>query len=97
MSNLSFLVFRLAKFVFSVKIEVTTCVTFFKSAFVAKLYKSTLAFIFPPKFLSIDSFLAKYESRKVLTHFYSRSLLSNQLLKRLSHPLHLKFNLSPFI
>ena len=35
MSNLSTSVFRLAKFVFSAKLEVTTCVTFFKSVFVA--------------------------------------------------------------
>ena len=35
MSNLSTSVFRLAKFVFSAKFEVSTCVTFFRSVFVA--------------------------------------------------------------
>ena len=35
MSNLSISVFRLAKFVFSSKFEVSTCVTFFKTVFVA--------------------------------------------------------------
>ena len=35
MSNLSTSVFRLAKFVFSTKLEVSTCVTFFRSVFVA--------------------------------------------------------------
>ena len=35
MSNLSTSVFKLAKFVFSAKLEVSTCVTFFRSVFVA--------------------------------------------------------------
>ena len=35
MSNLSTSVFKLAKFVFNAKPEVSTCVTFFKSVFVA--------------------------------------------------------------
>ena len=35
MSNLSTSVFRLAKFVFSAKLEVSTCVTFLRSVFVA--------------------------------------------------------------
>ena len=35
MSNLSTSVFRLAKFVFSAKRKVSTCVTFFRSVFVA--------------------------------------------------------------
>ena len=35
MSNLSTAVFRLAKFVFSAKLEVSTCVTFLRSVFVA--------------------------------------------------------------
>ena len=35
MSNLPTSVFRLAEFVFSAKFEVSTCVTFFRSVFVA--------------------------------------------------------------
>ena len=35
MSNLSTSAFKLAKFVFSAKLEVSTCVTFSKSVFVA--------------------------------------------------------------
>ena len=35
MSNLSTSVFKLAKFVFSAKLEVSTCVTFFRSVYVA--------------------------------------------------------------
>ena len=35
MSNLSTSVFKLAKFVFNAKHEVSTCVTFFRSVFVA--------------------------------------------------------------
>ena len=35
MSNLSTSVFRLAKFVFSAKFDVSTCVTFLRSVFVA--------------------------------------------------------------
>ena len=35
LSNLSTSVFRLAKFVFSAKVEVSTCVTFLRSVFVA--------------------------------------------------------------
>ena len=37
MSNLSTSVFRLAKLVFSAKLEISTCVTFFRSVFVAYL------------------------------------------------------------
>ena len=52
MSNLSTSVFKLAKFAFRAKIEVSTCVTLFRSVFVAQLDKSTLTLIFPPKLLN---------------------------------------------
>ena len=52
MSNLSTSVFKLAKSVFSAKLEVSTCVPFFKSVFVALLERSTLTLIFPPKLLN---------------------------------------------
>ena len=52
MSNLSTSVFRLAIFVFSEKLEVSTCVIFFKSIFVAYLERPNLTLIFPPKLLN---------------------------------------------
>ena len=51
-SNLSTSVFKLAIFAFSEKLEVSTCVTFFKSIFVAYLERSNLMLIFPPKLLN---------------------------------------------
>ena len=52
MCDLSTSVFRLAKFVFSAKFEVSICVIFFRSVFVAWLERSTLTLIFPPKLLN---------------------------------------------
>ena len=49
MSNLSNSVFGLAKFVFSAKLEVSTCVTFLRSVFVAYFERSTLTLMFPLK------------------------------------------------
>ena len=59
MSNLLTSVFKLAKFDFSAKLEVSTCEIFLISAFVAELDKSTLTLISPPNgsdgsFLSIQ-------------------------------------------
>ena len=48
MCDLSTSVFRLAKFVFSAKFEVSICVI----VFVAWLERSTLTLIFPPKLLN---------------------------------------------
>ena len=48
MPNLSTLVFKLAKFVFNAKREISTCEIFLISAFVAKLDKFTLTLISPP-------------------------------------------------
>ena len=50
MSNLSTLVLRLAKIIFSAKLEVSTCVIFFRSVFIVYLERPTL--IFPPKLLN---------------------------------------------
>ena len=52
MSNLLTSVFKLAKFVFSAKLEVSTCVTLFRSAFVAWFERSTLTLMFPSKILN---------------------------------------------
>ena len=52
MSNLSTSVFKPAKFVFSAKLEVIKCVTFFRSLFVPQLERSTLMLVFPPKLLN---------------------------------------------
>ena len=47
-SNLSTSVFKLAKFVFNAKLEVSTCEIFSISVFVAWLDESTLTLISPP-------------------------------------------------
>ena len=49
MSNLSTSVFRLAKFAFNAKLEVSKCVTFFRSVFAAQFERSTVTLIFPTK------------------------------------------------
>ena len=46
MSNLSTLVFRLDKFVFGAKFEVSTCITFFRPVFVTLFERSTSTLIF---------------------------------------------------
>ena len=45
-SNLSTSVFKLAKFDFNAKLEVSTCEMFLMSAFVAKFERSTLTLMF---------------------------------------------------
>ena len=52
MSNLSTSVFRLSKFVFSAKLEVSMCVIIFRSVIAALFERSTLTLIFPPKLLN---------------------------------------------
>ena len=80
MSNLSTSVFRLAKFVFSANLEVSTCEMFLMSVFVALLNKSTLTFIFLPKRLND---LGQY-SLNFYTLLATRSFLLIELLNELS-------------
>ena len=61
MSNLSISAFKLAKFVFDAKHDVSTCEIFLMSAFVAEFERSTLTLISPPN--------ASIWFRKILTHF----------------------------
>ena len=49
MSNLSTSVFKLAKFAFNAKLEVSKCVTFFRSVLAAQFERSTVTLIFPTK------------------------------------------------
>ena len=52
MSNLSTSVAKPAKFVFRVKVEVSTCEIFSISSFLAQFERSTLTLIFPAKLLN---------------------------------------------
>ena len=70
---LSTSVYKLPKFDFSAKLEVSNPFASFKSAFVAQLDKSTLTLIFPPK--------AFIWLRKVLAHFYITSFFINPTIK----------------
>ena len=93
MSNLSTLVFRLAKFVFSAKLEVSTSYIF-QICFCCIVGR----IIFN---VNIPSKTSKW-LRKVLTHFYtrefhSRSFLSIQLLNELLYPFLLRYNILPFL
>ena len=51
-SNLSTSVCRLAKFVFSAKLEVSACQVLLISSFLAQLERSTVALIFHPELLN---------------------------------------------
>ena len=84
MSNLSTSAFGLAKLVFSAKIEVSTCVSFFKSVFIISLScheqvsLSGLTKSEPTRQIKFNVYISSKASkrfRKVLTHFYMRSFI----------------------